>query len=138
LPQHLILIRGLPGAGKSTLARSMNLVHLEADMYFMHNGKYNFDASKLAQAHQWCLNQTKLNLRAGKNVVVANTFIRYWEIKPYIELAKAEKIESNIICCVGNFRSVHDIDTDTLNKMVKNWQKCQWLKQEIYQPLVKK
>lgn len=50
--QTLTLIRGLPGAGKSTLAselvsREPNTKHFEADMFFVEDGMYRFDKSKL-------------------------------------------------------------------------------------------
>ena len=32
--KELFLLRGLPGAGKSTLAKSLGGKHIEADMYF--------------------------------------------------------------------------------------------------------
>lgn len=138
LAQQLILVRGLPGSGKSTLAQSMDAVHVEADMYFiMDNGDYCFESSKLKYAHEWCLKQAKLNLRAGRNVVVSNTFVQYWELKPYLDLAEHLDVEYRIICCVGSFGSLHNIDHKTQTKMKNKWQKCQWLHQEIYQPLAK-
>ena len=35
---RLYLVRGLPGSGKSTFAKSLGIFHIENDMYLMHNG----------------------------------------------------------------------------------------------------
>ena len=45
---NLILIRGLPGSGKSTVARMMNSAfeHFEADMWFMVGDQYVFAARR--------------------------------------------------------------------------------------------
>ena len=62
----LILIQGLPGSGKSTfgkrLAKEIGAYMFEADDYFMKNGKYVFDQSKLHEAHKKCLQNTKRQL----------------------------------------------------------------------------
>ena len=47
----LYIIRGLPGSGKSTLAKAFVFAgiadeHYEADMAFMDNGEYKFNANK--------------------------------------------------------------------------------------------
>lgn len=92
--KELFLLRGLPGAGKSTLARSVGGMHIEADRYFMDGDEYKFDASKLKEAHTWC--QTKvsnamlLNYTAGINerIIVSNTFTQAWEMQPYYDLAE--------------------------------------------------
>ena len=39
----LYIVRGVPGSGKSTFAKSIGGIHIEADQFFMENGKYNFD-----------------------------------------------------------------------------------------------
>ena len=69
--------------------------HVEADMFFMENimensGNYNFDASKLKEAHEWCQKQADAYMSPyGFNtVIVSNTFTQEWEMKPYYELAE--------------------------------------------------
>lgn len=49
--QLLTLIRGLPGSGKSTMAKFIagdtDAVHLEADMYFIKDGEYKFEQTQI-------------------------------------------------------------------------------------------
>ena len=67
----------------------MGGLHIEADMYFIEDGIYNFDPSGLKDAHAWCLNSAKSAMRIGDSkVVVSNTFTQEWEMKPYYELAE--------------------------------------------------
>ena len=90
----LYLVRGVPGSGKSTFAKSLGGSHFEADMFFMVDGEYKFDGSKLREAHEWCQNSVNtamlLNHTAGLNpkIVVSNTFTQEWEMKSYIDMAK--------------------------------------------------
>lgn len=104
--KELFLLRGIPGSGKSTLAKSLSAgsgsAYFEADQFFVDiEGNYNFDASKLRKAHQWCKDQVEFGMTKGhKNflpihgphplarIVVSNTFTQEWEMKPYYELAE--------------------------------------------------
>lgn len=85
MERKLYIVRGLPGSGKSTFARSLGGVHYEADMFFMdENSEYKFDPSKLKDAHNWCRHKV---MDAMKNdepvVVVSNTFTQEWEMESY-------------------------------------------------------
>ena len=90
----LFLLRGLPGAGKSTMAKSIGAIYFEADMFFMEGNEYKFDATKLRHAHSWCQDQARIamkNANAGigdTRIAVANTFTQSWEMKPYYDMAK--------------------------------------------------
>ena len=55
----LYIVRGVPGSGKSTFAKSIGGIHIETDQFFMENGKYNFDITKIKLAHKYCQNQTE-------------------------------------------------------------------------------
>ncbi len=121
--QTLTLIRGLPGSGKSTLAKTLDATHLEADQFFINKqGEYHFDASLLAQAHNWCLKQTELALLRKENVVVANTFVRYWEMSSYRKLAEKHQVKLEIITCKGEWANIHNVPPDVIQKMKNNWQ----------------
>jgi len=116
---ELVLIRGLPGSGKSTLARAMvTHEHFEADMFFVgENGAYNYDRSKIKDAHDWCQAQVYLALLDGKRVVVSNTFIREFEIEPYLEMCEAIGIRPSIIEATGNYPNIHGVPDDTIERM---------------------
>jgi uridine kinase len=96
----LILLRGLPGSGKSTTAKLLGAggagyAHFEADMYFMENGKYKFDPMKIKDAHKWCQNSVEhamlLNHTTGHNstIIVSNTFTQEWEMEQYYKMAES-------------------------------------------------
>lgn len=122
--QQLILIRGLPGSGKTTLAMSLNdcFAHYEADMFFETEDGYNFIPSKIKHAHEWCQRMAKSALDHGVNTVVANTFTTKAELQPYIDMAEERGIIPLIVECKGEWRSVHSVPARTIIKMEERWE----------------
>lgn len=86
--KELFLLRGLPGAGKSTLAKSLGGMQIEADKYFMDGDEYKFDPSKLKEAHAWCQNAVSVWMKSQDKIIVSNTFTQEWEMQPYYDLAE--------------------------------------------------
>jgi len=128
----LVIIRGLPGSGKSTMARELRdeagfpYYHVEADMFFTDdNGTYTFNGLEIAAAHDWCHKQVAQALENGLNVVVSNTFTRMWEIKPYIDMCAKLKIPYKIVEAKGNYQSIHNIPEYAMHKMRSRWEEIQ-------------
>lgn len=115
----LILLRGAPGSGKSTAASKLwGFAHYETDQYFMHDGYYDFDYTKLKEAHRWCQNVVWREMRKGRrNVVVSNTFTKLWELDAYLADAKANGYDVHIYRCVDEWASVHDVPADKVQRM---------------------
>jgi predicted kinase len=91
--KKLILLRGVPGSGKSSFAKSISTAltgHVEADMFFMKDGEYKFDITKLKEAHAWCQNQVRqwMGPHGLDDIIVSNTFTQEWEMEAYYKLAK--------------------------------------------------
>ena len=120
----LTLIRGLPGSGKSTMAKKMwPFVHLEADMFFTdERGNYRFDASKIADAHGWCQHECREYLEMGADVVVSNTFTRKWEMQPYIDMATELGIPYEVVTATGKYPNVHGVDQKPIQRMRSRWE----------------
>ena len=118
----LYIVRGIPGSGKSTFAKSLGGTHFEADMFFMKDGEYKYDMFKIKEAHKWCQEQTDRVLAEGEMVVVSNTFTTKKELKPYFELAKKYNIIPTVILCQNNFGSIHNVPEETIEKMKQRFQ----------------
>lgn len=118
----LILLRGLPGSGKSSFAKTLNHNgnHFEADMYFYKDGKYNFNPDELFKAHSWCFNKTKYAMQQNQEtIVVSNTFTRKRELAQYMELANEfnYKVVSLIVENRHGNESIHNVPKETMEKM---------------------
>ena len=122
----LTLIRGLPGSGKSTMAKGMPGIHIEADQYFVRDGVYSFDRAKLSEAHAWCLRETETALRNGHRVNVSNTFTQRWEMQPYIGLAASLGVPVDVIEATGNWPNVHSVPDDAIARMRDRWEAVQF------------
>ena len=93
MSKTLYLIRGIPGSGKSTFAQRLLIADIvqeycEADDYFTSiDGKYEFDPTKLSEAHQYCQNLTRMILSRGNSIAVSNTSCAEWEVEIYQNIA---------------------------------------------------
>ena len=120
--RNLIVLRGVSGSGKNFFA---NLIEGPkkvccADDYFMFEGEYLFDASKLANAHRYSMivfNEALANPKI-KNIVVANTNIKSSDWKFYVD--KAEEVGIKVSFAVIENRhggeNQHGVPPHVLNR----------------------
>ncbi len=125
----LFLVRGLPGSGKSTFATHIcnEYAVCEADKFFYDKeGNYNFDPSKIKDAHAWCKNEVEtrmkdhqLNPQYYPEIAVSNTFTQEWEMKDYYDLAEkyGYKVVSLIVENRHGGKNVHGVPEDKLEIM---------------------
>jgi len=88
----IIILRGLPGSGKTTLANQLckrrGVVYSTNDYFTNDNGDYKFRPYKLKEAHLWNQQRTAAAMEKGVNLIVINNInIRKWEAKPYVKMA---------------------------------------------------
>ena len=128
--QELLIVRGLPGAGKSTFAarladclRPQFFTHIETDMYFMRGGSYKFIPEQLAVAHTWAQRWCRDELTDGDSVIISNTFSRVWEMQPYIDMAKEFSAKLTVIEVQGDHGNIHNVPEESINKMKARWER---------------
>uniref|UniRef100_A0A3Q3EEW4 NEDD4 binding protein 2 n=1 Tax=Labrus bergylta TaxID=56723 RepID=A0A3Q3EEW4_9LABR len=94
----LVLLRGAPGSGKSTLARALvennpGGVTLSTDDFFTNHGRYRFDPSALGEAHEWNHKRATVAFERCINpIIIDNTNMQGWEMKPYVALKHGYKV----------------------------------------------
>lgn len=138
--KSMVLIRGLPGSGKSTLGRkilnSPNKIstapssQVEADQFFEVRGGYLWNASLRDLAHQWCLAEAFRRLLWHDRIVVANTFVKRWQMMLYIEQARKFRIRVHLLEPDGNKlspialsqRNVHSVPVEAIERMKTEWE----------------
>jgi predicted kinase len=129
----LILVRGLPGAGKTTLAKvilqlpsNVEPEVLSADDFFVNSeGEYIFDATKIKEAHNYCQFRCSERMRQQKaRIVVANTFTQEWEMEEYFKMAERYNYRVHTVIVEnrhGN-ENVHGVPTDKLQQMKERFE----------------
>ncbi len=120
----LFLIRGLPGAGKSSLAHIIADEVCENDDYFYLNGKYTFAKDHLMWAKGECLSRCRNAMEQGiKKIAIANTFCDPAGMIPYQQLAKMFGYSVFTIVTENRQRTtnIHDVQHDVITKMQRSF-----------------
>lgn len=126
--RDVIILRGVPGSGKSTVAKKLAPAeHIcEADAYMVNKaGEYDFNPTRLGYCHDQCFEKFKSLLVLGTPLVVnANTNTQVKEFKAYVKLA--ESMGYNVTFLIVENRhgnsSVHDVPDDKLQVMRDRFQ----------------
>ena len=125
------ILRGLPGTGKSTLARLLSAAnnpeycldsfHVRTfstdDLFINEEGVYEFDPSMLRQHHQENLRQAtefiSRDLREDHEeihmtriAIIDNTNVQHWEYEPYVTAAEEAGWDVQIIPLAWNYYDI--------------------------------
>lgn len=123
-----IILRGLPGSGKSTFAREIaddrdDCVVFNADSYHMVDGEYRYSTEKAGWAHSQCLKAFTIQAIAGLGtLIVDNTNTSSLQMAPYVRVAEAFGYEIWILemeCSILDSirRNIHGVPEKTIRKM---------------------
>ena len=131
----MIILRGLPGSGKSYLTACDEFASAEicsADDYFCMSGEYNFEKDELKKAHDFCYNTCVEYLHNRKDtVIIDNTNSTLKEYKKYIDAGNCfgymviilEIYCANTECAISfNKRCTHKISLNDELIMFNRWE----------------
>ena len=121
---RLILVRGVPGSGKSTFAAKVfpGAFHVENDMFHVKDGEYRFDFNRQKDAVSWCMDMCDTALRNGMDVVVSNTFTKRRYIMAYVKLAAKYGVDVSIYRMTGSFKNSHSVPAAVFENMKKGFE----------------
>jgi len=120
MEKDLIIVRGIPGSGKTTVAGMFGKAICCADDFFMRDGKYVWKAEKIGTAHEWCQRKCRRFMKAQVGrIIIANTSTTEREMHPYMDLARqfGYKVFSVIVETRHDNKSIHSVPEVTLDKM---------------------
>jgi predicted kinase len=116
----VILLRGCPGSGKSSLADILPGYTCTADDYHMVDGVYVWKGENQGKAHLACQEKCRKLMHMGSTPIkVANTLTTVKEMKPYYDMAQEFGYRVYSIICENrhNGVNVHGVPEETLIKM---------------------
>lgn len=125
----LILLRGLPGAGKTKLAMILaenKWPVFSVDDYFTDTktGVYRFEFDKNHLAYKACEENCRKAMEKGmEKIFIDNTFTLDWELQAYFKLA-SEFNYTLFVCTVENYhehKNTHDISDEQIKKMADKY-----------------
>ncbi|KAM9294795.1 NEDD4-binding protein 2 [Morus bassanus] len=137
--QVLVLLRGVPGSGKSYLARTLiednpGGIILSTDDYFYKHGQYHYDPNCLGEAHDWNRKRAKEAFEMGISpIIIDNTNIQAWEMKPYVTLAQQFKYK--VVFREPDTwwkfkpkelerRNIHGVSKEKIKRMLEQYERC--------------
>jgi predicted kinase len=107
MDKKVFIMRGVQGSGKSTYASMLHQAAFEdgqlpltvsADHFFVGPNGYQFDVTKLGDAHKECMQRFIRALNDGMNpVIVDNTNINVEDVAPYVAVGEALDYKVTII-----------------------------------------
>jgi len=138
--KYIVIIRGLSGSGKRTVADFMcdgdtdecRRVAISANDYFYNEeDEFEFDSSKLKDAHHWCLREVEVCALQGYDlIVVHNSFTRRWEVEPYFRIAEKNGYRISVLSMYDSGlndmqlanRSEHTVPLHSIRNQRKRWE----------------
>ena len=141
--KKLIIMRGLPGSGKSQRARELvenGIIH-STDDYFIRDGTYKFDENNICRFHDLNLMSAIESMKKGMSpVIIDNTNLIAFYCEEYVENAKRYGYDVVIVEPSSPWafdvdelvkRNVHDTSRDIILVMLEMYEEPEVFKRML-------
>jgi len=130
--KQCIILRGIPGSGKSTKARELagatGIIH-STDDYFVVDGEYRFKPGKLGHNHSLNFQAFQASLTLGVTpVVLDNTNTQKWEFENYVAEAEEAGYQVEVVTvphidpALAAQRNTHGVPEVAIRRMLARWE----------------
>ena len=131
-PKIAYIMRGVPGSGKSTVAKILagphGIIH-STDSYFIENGEYLFKPHLLKRNHELNFEAFSQSLSKGIPIIICdNTNVRKIHFMPYIEEAQKNCYIVAVVSMphpeieVAATRNIHGVTASVIHRMIEQWE----------------
>jgi len=128
----VFIMRGVPGSGKSTLAKQLagqdGVIH-STDSYFVKDGIYCFDPTKLSEYHAQNFKAFQQSVDNGVEVIVVdNVNSKHWHFIHYLEYAERKGCNVAIVSIphpparLAAERNTHAVPLYAIEKLIREWE----------------
>ena len=127
----VVILRGLPGAGKSDFAKfiagekGIDIICEADDYHYNDDGVYEFNPNNLKYAHNECYNKFMNLIEDNESlVIVSNTSTTHKEFDKYYTYAINNGYRV-VVTIVENYRegkSIHDVPDEAMERMRQRFQ----------------
>jgi|GEM_PF-2329737 len=127
------IMRGVPGSGKSTVAREIahpdGIIHSTDSKFYDEHGEYVFDPKRLKEYHDENFDDFCKSLDAGVPIAILdNTNVQSWHYERYVEAAEKAGYAVRIIEMLfpdpeeAAQRNEHNVSKETIERMIMAWE----------------
>jgi len=126
--KDLVLVRGLPGCGKSTLAKILSdgkSPVFSVDDYFTDAaGNYEFRFAENHLAYKQCCENAEAEMKKNTSrIFIDNAFTLEWEMEPYFKLASQYGYRVFVVTVEKRHQgeNIHGVTDEQLKKMAEKY-----------------
>jgi len=130
--KKMIILRGIPGSGKTTYTQRVleqaQEVICSADHYFIREGVYQFSPADIGKAHEASQQKArKLCSSGAKTLIIDNTNTKKWEFEPYLKMAAeygytVEVVRFILPCKIAAKRNLHGVPEKNVERMMERFE----------------